>query len=95
MEPRLSAASRLNIGEQRAAMDQDEPRGRRGAFLPAPLPAPLSHVAITARHVSSASSANFTSPPQPPANKPQPGRAPVIHDRIPTVTKPKQRVFAA
>lgn len=57
-------------------MGQDKQRDRRGALLPAPLPAPLSHVAITARHVSYASSLNFTSALKSTANDPRPGEGP-------------------
>lgn len=74
-------------GGSEAAAGQDEQRGRRGALLPAPLPAPLSHVAITARHVSYASSVNFTSAPKWTANAPLPGRASATHDRVPSLTQ--------
>lgn len=85
--PRFRVKYQRTDGGTEMAVGQDKQRDRRGALLPAPLPAPLSHVAITARHVSYATSVNFTSPLKSTANDPRPGRAPVTHDRVPSLTQ--------
>lgn len=91
LERQLSAGGSSSTNSKGGEMEQ---RARRGAFLPAPLPGPLSHVAITARHVSSASSANF-SPGNRPLTSRSRGGGDGKHDRVKARTKPRVWLFVA
>lgn len=91
VERQLSAGGGSSTSSKGGEMER---RARRGAFLPAPLPGPLSHVAITARHVSSASSANFSPGNRPPTSRGR-GGGDGERDRVKARAKPGAWLFVA